>query len=99
MVREDVNDLIAFLAVARERSFTRAAAQLGVSQSALSQTVKGLEERLGLRLLARTTRSVAPTDAGERLLKSIGPHGSPHLSFVMDEEIEPGGRHRFGGKA
>jgi DNA-binding transcriptional LysR family regulator len=74
MVREDVNDLIAFLAVARERSFTRAAAQLGVSQSALSQTVKGLEERLGLRLLARTTRSVAPTDAGERLLKSIGPH-------------------------
>src|SRR4051812_16905807 len=74
MVRENVNDLIAFLAVARERSFTRAAAKLGVSQSALSQTVKELEERLGLRLLARTTRSVAPTEAGDRLLESIGPH-------------------------
>ena len=73
MVREDVERLIAFLAVAREQSFTRAAAQLGVSQSALSQTVKGLEERLGLRLLARTTRSVAPTDAGERLLRTSAP--------------------------
>ena len=59
---------LAFLAVARERSFTRAAAQLGVSQSALSQTIRGLEARLGLRLLTRTTRSVAPTEAGERLL-------------------------------
>jgi DNA-binding transcriptional LysR family regulator len=73
MADENLNDLLAFLAVARERSFTRAAAQLGVSQSALSQTVRGLEERLGLRLLARTTRSVAPTDAGERLLQSVGP--------------------------
>ena len=60
--------------VARERSFTRAAAQLGVSQSALSHTIRGLEERLGLRLLTRTTRSVAPTEAGERLLNSVGPH-------------------------
>ena len=68
MPRADLNDLIAFLAVARERSFTRAAAKLGVSQSALSHTVRGLEERLGLRLLTRTTRSVAPTEAGERLL-------------------------------
>lgn len=67
------NDLIAFLAVARERSFTRAAAHLGVSQSALSHTIRGLEERLGLRLLTRTTRSVATTDAGERLLRTIGP--------------------------
>lgn len=73
MPRENVNDLIAFLAVAKERSFTRAAAQLGVSQSALSHTVRGLEERLGLRLLTRTTRSVSPTEAGERLLKTIGP--------------------------
>src|ERR1700712_3253745 len=74
MARENVNDLVAFQAVARERSFTRGAAQLGVSQSALSQTVRGLEERLGLRLLTRTTRSVSPTEAGERLLQTIGPH-------------------------
>jgi len=74
MPRENVNDLLAFLAVARERSFTRAAAQLGVSQSALSHTIRGLEERLGLRLLTRTTRSVAPTEAGERLLNGVGPH-------------------------
>ena len=73
MARANINDLLAFLAVARERSFTRAAAQLGVSQSALSHTVRGLEERLGLRLLTRTTRSVAPTEAGERLLRNIGP--------------------------
>jgi DNA-binding transcriptional LysR family regulator len=73
MARTNINDLLAFLAVARERSFTRAAAQLGVSQSALSHTVRGLEERLGLRLLTRTTRSVAPTEAGERLLRNIGP--------------------------
>src|SRR5437016_6432381 len=73
MPRENVSDLLAFLAVAKERSFTRAAAQLGVSQSALSHTVRGLEERLGLRLLTRTTRSVAPTEAGERLLRTVGP--------------------------
>jgi DNA-binding transcriptional LysR family regulator len=73
MPRRNVNDLLAFLAVAQERSFTRAAAKLGVSQSALSHTVRGLEERLGLRLLTRTTRSVAPTEAGERLLRGVGP--------------------------
>lgn len=73
MPRQNVNDLLAFLAVARERSFTRAAAQLGVSQSALSHTIRGLEERLGLRLLTRTTRSVAPTEAGERLMLTVGP--------------------------
>ena len=73
MSRQNLNDLVAFLVVARERSFTRAAAQLGLSQSALSHTVRGLEQRLGLRLLSRTTRSVAPTEAGERLLRSIGP--------------------------
>ena len=73
MARENFNDVIAFLAVARERSFTRAAARLGVSQSALSHTIRALEERLGVRLLSRTTRSVAPTEAGERLLHSVGP--------------------------
>jgi DNA-binding transcriptional LysR family regulator len=72
-VRADVNDLMAFFAVARERSFTKAAAQLGVSQSALSHNIRGLEERLGLRLLTRTTRSVAPTAAGERLIRTVGP--------------------------
>jgi DNA-binding transcriptional LysR family regulator len=73
MSRENLNDLKAFIAVARERSFTNAAAKLGVSTSALSHTLRGLEERLGLRLLTRTTRSVSPTQAGERLLGSIGP--------------------------
>jgi DNA-binding transcriptional LysR family regulator len=73
MRREMLNDLLAFVAVAREGSFTRAAAKLGVSQSALSHTIRGLEERLGLRLLARTTRRVAPTEAGERLLRNVGP--------------------------
>lgn len=68
-----IADLLAFLAVARERSFTRAAAKLGVSQSALSHTVRSLEAKLGLRLLNRTTRSVSPTEAGERLLLSVGP--------------------------
>ncbi|EJT05544.1 LysR family transcriptional regulator [Rhizobium sp. CCGE 510] len=73
MSRPAVNDLIAFLAVARAQSFTKAAGKLGVSQSALSHTIRGLEERLGLRLLTRTTRSVSPTEAGERLLVTIGP--------------------------
>jgi len=69
----ELGDLVAFLAVAEERSFTRAAARLGVSQSALSYTVRRLESRLGLRLLNRTTRSVASTDAGERLLRTLRP--------------------------
>ncbi|MBX4861180.1 LysR family transcriptional regulator [Rhizobium sophorae] len=73
MPRPAVNDLVAFIAVARAQSFTKAAGKLGVSQSALSHTIRGLEERLGLRLLTRTTRSVSPTEAGERLLVSIGP--------------------------
>jgi DNA-binding transcriptional LysR family regulator len=72
MRRENVSDLLAFLAVARERSFTKAGKKLGVSQSALSHTIRGLEERLGLRLLTRTTRSVAPTAAGDRLMASVG---------------------------
>src|SRR6476659_2552864 len=74
MPRRNANDLRAFLAVAKERSFTRAAAQLGVSQSALSHTVSGLEARLGLRLLTRTTRSVSATEAGERLFGILQPH-------------------------
>ena len=73
MPRQNVNDLLAFLAVAKGRSFTKAAAQLGVSQSALSHTIRGLEDRLGLRLLSRTTRRVAPTAAGERLVRTVGP--------------------------
>ena len=72
MQRENFNDILAFLAVAQERSFTRAAAKLGISQSALSHTITGLEARLGLRLLTRTTRSVSPTEAGERLLLTVG---------------------------
>jgi DNA-binding transcriptional LysR family regulator len=73
MQRVNLNDLLAFLAVGRERSFTKAAAKLGVSQSALSHTIRELEARLGVRLLTRTTRSVAPTEAGERLLHTVGP--------------------------
>ena len=73
MPSENYNDLAAFVVVAREESFTKAAVRLGVSQSALSQTIRGLEERLGMRLLMRTTRRVSPTAAGERLLKTAGP--------------------------
>src|SRR5882672_10630790 len=88
MVRDNVNDLAAFLAVAKDRSFTRAAAKLGVSQSALSHTVRGLEERLGLRLLTRTTRSVAPTEAGERLLRTVG----PRFDDIVAERYDAGVR-------
>lgn len=73
MKREDLNDMLWFLVVAEERSFTKAAAKLGTSQSTLSQTIKRLEGRLGLRLLARTTRSVSPTEVGERLMRSLAP--------------------------
>src|SRR6516162_6948167 len=76
MQRGDLDHLLAFLAVGRERSFTRAAAKLGVSQSALSHTIRGLEERLGVRLLTRTTRSVSPTEAGDRLLRTVGGGGA-----------------------
>ncbi|MDN7437095.1 LysR family transcriptional regulator [Burkholderia multivorans] len=73
MAKDTYNDLLAFIAVAREQSFTRAAAQLGVSQSALSHLIRALEAKMGVRLLTRTTRSVSPTEAGERLMQSIGP--------------------------
>src|SRR5450830_933437 len=73
MARDKLNDLLVFFAVARERSFTRAAAKLGMTQSALSHTIRALETRLGVRLLTRTTRSVSPTEAGERLLQNVAP--------------------------
>src|SRR5712672_4259812 len=98
MARESINDLRAFIAVARERSFTRAAAQLGVSQSALSHTVRGLEERLGVRLLTRTTRSVAPTEAGERLLRNLGPRFDEieaELEAVRELRTKPAGTIRI----
>lgn len=98
MPRQNVNDLIAFLAVARERSFTRAAAQLGVSPSALSHTIRGLEERLGLRLLTRSTRSVAPTEAGERLFQTVGPRFDEidaELAALSDLREKPAGTIRI----
>lgn len=98
MLRQDISDLLAFRAVARERSFTRAAAQLGVSPSALSHTIRGLEERLGLRLLTRTTRSVAPTEAGERLLGVIGSHFDEiegGLAALSDLRDKPAGTIRI----
>ena len=98
MARINVNDLIAFIAVARERSFTQAAAGLGVSQSALSHTVRQLEERLGVRLLTRTTRSVAPTVAGERLLRTLGPRFDEieaELAGLSDLRDKPAGTIRI----
>ncbi|MBY0332392.1 MAG: LysR family transcriptional regulator [Acetobacteraceae bacterium] len=98
MPRPDLHDLQAFQAVATERSFTRAAAQLGVSPSALSQTIRALEARLGLRLLTRTTRSVAPTEAGERLLQALGPafdQIEAGLAALGDLRETPGGTIRI----
>jgi DNA-binding transcriptional LysR family regulator len=98
MARQNVSDLLAFLAVARERSFTRAAAKLGVSQSALSHTIRGLEERLGLRLLTRSTRSVAPTEAGERLVRTVGPRFEEidaELSALTELREKPAGTIRI----
>src|SRR5213593_3021540 len=83
MARENLNDLLAFLAVARDRSFTKSAAKLGVSRSALSHTLRGLEARLGLRLLTRTTRSVSPTAAGERLINAVG-HRIEEIEAELD---------------
>lgn len=94
MPRENFNDLLAFVTVAREGSFTRAAAQLGVSQSALSHTMRGLETRLGIRLLTRTTRSVSPTQAGERLLKTVAPRFEEieaELSALSELRDKPAG--------
>jgi DNA-binding transcriptional LysR family regulator len=95
MPRENLNDLLAFVAVARELSFTRAAAQLGVSQSALSHTIRGLEERLGLRLLTRTTRSVSPTEAGERLLQTVGQEIEAEIAALSELRQKPAGTIRI----
>jgi DNA-binding transcriptional LysR family regulator len=98
MQKENLHDLLAFLAVARECSFTRAAAQLGISQSTLSHKIKELEQRLGLRLLIRTTRSVAPTEAGERLLQSLVPHFEEidaELAAVGEMRDKPAGTVRI----
>jgi DNA-binding transcriptional LysR family regulator len=94
----NLNDLAGFLAVANERSFTRAAARLGVSQSALSHTIRDLEERLGVRLLTRTTRSVAPTQAGERLLHTLGPRFQEidaELAALRELQEKPAGTIRI----
>lgn len=98
MLKENFNDLISFLMVARERSFTKAAAKLGVSQSALSHAIRGLEERLELRLLTRTTRSVAPTEAGERLANSLGPRFADierELDALSEMRARPAGNIRI----
>jgi DNA-binding transcriptional LysR family regulator len=98
MQRGNLNHLLAFLAVGRERSFTKAAAKLGVSQSALSHTIRGLETQLGVRLLTRTTRSISPTEAGERLLRSIGPRFEEieaELAAVRELREKPAGTIRI----
>src|SRR5215472_13367067 len=93
-----LDDLRALVAVDRERSFTKAARKLGVSQSALSQTIRGLEARLGIRLLTRTTRSVAPTEAGERLLRTVRPRLeeiAAELAAMSEMRDKPGGTIRL----
>jgi DNA-binding transcriptional LysR family regulator len=98
MQKETAADLVAFLVIAREQSFTRAAAQFGVSQSALSQTIRGLEARLGVRLLTRTTRRVSPTEAGERLLRTVEPRFAEvdaELQAVTDLRDRPSGTIRL----
>jgi DNA-binding transcriptional LysR family regulator len=98
MAGENFHDLAALVAVAEERSFTRAAKRLGVSQSALSQTVRNLEDRVGVRLLTRTTRSVAPTEAGERLIKTVAPRFAEidaELAAVSELKDKPAGTVRF----
>src|SRR3954454_7853127 len=98
MRRGDLNDLLAFVAVGQEGSFTKAAAKLGVSQSALSHTIRGLEERLGGRLLTRTTRSVSSTAAGERLLRTLAPRFEEieaELAALSDVREKPAGTIRI----
>lgn len=98
MKREDLTDLLWFLAVAKERSFTKAAAKLGTSQATLSHTIKKLEARMGMRLLTRTTRSVAPTEVGERLLRSLQPHMDQiddDISDLMAMRDKPSGTVRL----
>lgn len=98
MLKDNFNDLLSFMVVARERSFTRAAAQLGVSQSALSHAMRNLEARLEVRLLTRTTRSVAPTEAGEQLFMRLSPHLleiEQELTALRDTRDRPAGNIRL----
>lgn len=98
MLKDNINDLISFMVVARERSFTRAAAQLGVSQSALSHAMRNLESRLDVRLLTRTTRNVAPTEAGEKLYQRLSPHLQDielELTALRDTRDRPAGNIRL----
>ena len=98
MLKDNFNDLLSFMVVARERSFTRAAAQLGVSQSALSHAMRNLEARLDVRLLTRTTRSVAPTEAGEQLFMRLSPHLleiEQELAALRDTRDRPAGNIRI----
>lgn len=98
MPREQFNDLLWFLEVANERSFTRAAAKIGVSQSTLSHTIKRLEERMGLRLLNRTTRNVSPSEAGERLRRTLAPRMAEieaEIAALMEFRDKPAGRIRM----
>ncbi|VEB15107.1 transcriptional regulator, LysR family [Enterobacter hormaechei] len=98
MLKDNFNDLLSFMVVARERSFTRAAAQLGVSQSALSHAMRNLEARLEVRLLTRTTRSVAPTEAGEQLFMRLSPHLleiEKELTALRDTRDRPAGNIRL----
>ena len=98
MLKDNFNDLLSFMVVARERSFTRAAAQLGVSQSALSHAMRNLEARLDMRLLTRTTRSVAPTEAGEQLFTRLSPHLleiEQELTALRDMRDKPAGNIRI----
>src|SRR5436190_4397358 len=98
MARNDLNILAVFLAVAEERSFTRAGKRLGVSPSAMSHAIRGLEERIGVRLLSRTTRSVAPTEAGEQLLGRLRPalgDVASVLGHIAERRERPAGRVRL----
>lgn len=98
MARDNINDILVFLAVARERSFTRAAAKLGMTQSALSHIIRSLESRLGVRLLTRTTRSVSPTEAGERLLQNVAPRleeVEAEIAAISDLGDKPAGTVRI----
>ena len=98
MLKDNFNDLLSFIVVARERSFTRAAAQLGVSQSALSHAMRKLEARLEVRLLTRTTRSVAPTEAGKQLFRRLSPHLleiEQELTALRDTRDRPAGNIRL----
>ncbi|MBV7538668.1 LysR family transcriptional regulator [Duganella sp. sic0402] len=98
MARDNINDILVFLAVARERSFTRAAAKLGMTQSALSHIIRSLESRLGVRLLTRTTRSVSPTEAGERLLQNVAPRleeVEAEIAAISDLGDKPSGTVRI----